>query len=426
MSKLRQILLVATILLGSVISGIAPQQVFAAEACNTIEGVGVAIPKDATSHRITVNVGNENDTYGYYVKVENPFFDNDEAQSGTFRLDEGNFSEEYFDFGTVSLSGNVLTLIIKNNDALQTTLGTGEDNAHQVNLFRHQNNNNIHCEIGNYYTPKNTLGAGCQIYISQQRNNPADNTVQQCYYGGAASCLQVNTNVTIRAENLVKDGAAYSGPVRFVMGAQGWDAVKDPTGTASNGVATGSFVPDTDSQHTLQVQGGGYDFPGCSYTFNISDNCQGTQCNTTPTASSGNGVITPDPFLLCDQLPEGSDAKEECIKCATGDASSTDEEPGDESRKGIWTAFGCVNRAPEQIAGELIRLGLSIGGGIGLLMILGAGFIFSTSQGDPKRVGDAKDLMTAAVTGLLFIIFPVNILQFIGFSVLQIPGFGGS
>ena len=85
-----------------------------------------------------------------------------------------------------------------------------------------------------------------------------------------------------------------------------------------------------------------------------------------------------------------------------------------------------MNLAPEQIAGELIRLGLSIGGGIGLLMILGAGFIFSTSQGDPKRVGDAKDLMTAAVTGLLFIIFSVTILQFIGFSVLQIPGFGGS
>ena len=73
-----------------------------------------------------------------------------------------------------------------------------------------------------------------------------------------------------------------------------------------------------------------------------------------------------------------------------------------------------------------MRLGLTMGGGVALLMILGSGFILSTSAGDPKRTGEAKEMLVAAITGLIFVIFSVAILQFIGFSVLQIPGFGGN
>jgi hypothetical protein len=67
---------------------------------------------------------------------------------------------------------------------------------------------------------------------------------------------------------------------------------------------------------------------------------------------------------------------------------------------------------------------LGIAGGVALLTILSAAFLFSISQGDPKRTGQAKEMMTAAVIGLLFVIFSVTILQFLGVTVLHLPGFG--
>lgn len=124
-----------------------------------------------------------------------------------------------------------------------------------------------------------------------------------------------------------------------------------------------------------------------------------------------------EPFSLCSQLPEGSEAYANCIKCT--DPSGTD------AQEGVWTAVGCIKREPESILSELLSIGLTTGGGIALIMILGAGFIFSTSAGDPKRVDQAKELIASAIIGLIFIIFSIAILQFIGFTVLKIPGFGG-
>jgi hypothetical protein len=57
-------------------------------------------------------------------------------------------------------------------------------------------------------------------------------------------------------------------------------------------------------------------------------------------------------------------------------------------------------------------------------MSLYAGLLLSTSQGDPKRVDEAKAAITSAVAGAFFLIFSVTILRFIGTTLLQIPGFG--
>jgi hypothetical protein len=71
-----------------------------------------------------------------------------------------------------------------------------------------------------------------------------------------------------------------------------------------------------------------------------------------------------------------------------------------------------------------VKLGLGIAGTSALLMILAGGFMLSTSGGDTKRVGEARELITSAVIGLLFIIFSVTLLQFIGVNLFHIPGFG--
>lgn len=151
--------------------------------------------------------------------------------------------------------------------------------------------------------------------------------------------------------------------------------------------------------------------------------CSGSLCQSTFTVGAETGEPGEDPwpgieepevepFDLCTQIPD-TVQKGNCQTCLDS--------------QGIWTAIGCINfeNNGANIVRTLITLGLSLGGGFTLLIILFAGFTLSTSQGDPKRVSEAKELITSAVIGLLFIIFSVTILQFIGVSLFRIPGFGG-
>jgi hypothetical protein len=122
-------------------------------------------------------------------------------------------------------------------------------------------------------------------------------------------------------------------------------------------------------------------------------------------------------FKLCRQAgAEGSDAHQECMDCV-----------GDEiDVQGVWTAVGCIPTDHTKIVQVFIKLGLMIGGGVALLLILIGSFMLSVSQGDPKKTSEAKEMITSAIIGLIFIIFSVSILQFIGVNILHIPGFAGN
>jgi hypothetical protein len=138
----------------------------------------------------------------------------------------------------------------------------------------------------------------------------------------------------------------------------------------------------------------------------------------------GPGDLNPnlEPYLLCERIADET-LRDKCITCATGSTKGID--PVNPTKIiGIWTGIGCVPTNEVQLIQTLVRTGLGISGGVALLMFIAAGFILSTSQGDQKRTSEAKELLTSAVFGLVFIIFSVAILQFIGVKVLQIPGFG--
>lgn len=92
--------------------------------------------------------------------------------------------------------------------------------------------------------------------------------------------------------------------------------------------------------------------------------------------------------------------------------------------EGIWTAVGCISQDPKDMISKLVNIGIGILGGIFLLRVLAAGFTLTISQGDVKKTTEAKDMITESVIGVLFILFSVTILQFIGSGVLKIPGFG--
>lgn len=131
------------------------------------------------------------------------------------------------------------------------------------------------------------------------------------------------------------------------------------------------------------------------------------------------GGTTQDPFNLCNQASpmagaDGESPRQKCQKCQAGTEGSLGT--------GVWTSLGCIQNDNQSLVASLLRIGLSLAGLIALLTILASAFMFSTSQGDVKRTNDAKEMLTSAIIGLIFIIFSITILQFIGVTILQIPG----
>ena len=123
---------------------------------------------------------------------------------------------------------------------------------------------------------------------------------------------------------------------------------------------------------------------------------------------SGERAIDDSVWKLCSQVP--AESLLSCQKCLVD--------------KGIWTAVGCIPTDSTQMIRVLIKIGLLIGGGVALLIILMGAFSLSISEGDPKKTSEAKDQITAAIIGLIFIIFSISILQLIGVQILHIPEFG--
>ncbi|MFH1186632.1 MAG: pilin [Candidatus Levyibacteriota bacterium] len=81
-----------------------------------------------------------------------------------------------------------------------------------------------------------------------------------------------------------------------------------------------------------------------------------------------------------------------------------------------------ISSNPKDFVKTLFGVILSISGMIALLLIIFSGYRLITSRGNPEKITDAKDRLTSAVIGLLFVIFSLVILQIIGVDILHIPG----
>jgi hypothetical protein len=91
---------------------------------------------------------------------------------------------------------------------------------------------------------------------------------------------------------------------------------------------------------------------------------------------------------------------------------------------GVSTAIGClVAGNPKEFVSQILGWAVVVGIGVSFLMIIFSGFQITTASGDPKRVKAAQELLTAAISGLLLIVFSIILLNFIGFTILRLPGF---
>jgi len=93
---------------------------------------------------------------------------------------------------------------------------------------------------------------------------------------------------------------------------------------------------------------------------------------------------------------------------------------------GISTAIGCISIDNiEDISRFALTLGVAIGGGIAFLLIIYAGFMITTSTGNPERLKAGQELLTSAIAGIILIVFSVFLLRVLGVDILGLPGFGG-
>jgi hypothetical protein len=206
---------------------------------------------------------------------------------------------------------------------------------------------------------------------------------------------EVAGSVTSGGVTLLAVGATVTGGAACIAAAQ----------------SAASDVNNSFAEIKLRIRSpiGGYTISGCEkaykYSYEIIEDLT-------------NGDDDSEPYSVCKtNLDEKSEAYANCVACFGSEDGS--------GEGGIWTAVGCIDKDPKVMIGKIINVGIGIAGGIALLMILASAFMLTISQGDVKKTSDAKERLTSAIIGLIFIIFSVTILQFIGESVLKIPGFGG-
>lgn len=158
-----------------------------------------------------------------------------------------------------------------------------------------------------------------------------------------------------------------------------------------------------------------FQFPNCTdmtqYEFNdphyhaITDEikaCFGGDIPTKCCASdTQNPVAPPPPCNLDKPIDKGGN----CISVTTG--------------------FGDINIEIGSFVQSLFTILLSISGGIAILILIYNGYVIMTSQGEAEKLKGAREAITAAIIGLVFMIFSVAILKIIGVDILRIPDFLG-
>jgi len=92
--------------------------------------------------------------------------------------------------------------------------------------------------------------------------------------------------------------------------------------------------------------------------------------------------------------------------------------------RGIRTAIGCIPiRNINNFLVFFLQWFIGIAGGVGLGFIIYGAFLVITAQGNPEKIQAGRETISAALAGIIFLIFSAYILRFIGVDLLKIPGF---
>lgn len=177
---------------------------------------------------------------------------------------------------------------------------------------------------------------------------------------------------------------------------------------------------------------------GCVSQIDCANQCEPTQCKATYGDDAGCYITCPqdwrnfgNPNNLCGTgysccvpntgLPSQTYTRTSAY-CRDADIShGTTDTP----TPYIYTAIGCLRVDNfTTIVTTVLGLGAGIAGGVAILLIIYGSFMVITSGGNPQRLTAGKELITAAVMGLLLLLFGAFVLKLVGIDILRIPYFG--
>ena len=105
-----------------------------------------------------------------------------------------------------------------------------------------------------------------------------------------------------------------------------------------------------------------------------------------------------------------------------GGGSATSKEPCPNNK--CDTAIGVVDvSSPVVVVTKIFSIALSLGGFAALIIIIFSGYKLLVSRANKEIVQGARETLTSAIVGLLFIVFSLVILSVIAGDIIKIPGF---
>ncbi len=90
----------------------------------------------------------------------------------------------------------------------------------------------------------------------------------------------------------------------------------------------------------------------------------------------------------------------------------------------IDTAIGPIKTTPEGFIASLFSFVLVLAAFGGVIVIIYSGYLLMISRGDKEKISAARETITSAILGLLFIVFSIVIIEIIGVDILRLPFFG--
>ncbi len=84
--------------------------------------------------------------------------------------------------------------------------------------------------------------------------------------------------------------------------------------------------------------------------------------------------------------------------------------------------FICLSTDLNGFVADILKIGIGVGSLLAIIFLIIGGYGVATSAGSPENLEKAKETITAALSGLLFILLSVVILRIIGFDILGLGG----
>jgi hypothetical protein len=229
------------------------------------------------------------------------------------------------------------------------------------------------------------------------------------------SLAKVNSSGTVTGVNINKITVSGS------AGAQTFNVNQTLMPTSIAGGAK-VLVPGLDSFIKQNTAGG-------SYTVNIDKTIQYSDGDP----NDAGGKITPKDYSCSTQVANAiqvsSQSKAQQAAAPRAAAAQPANLPpeltvGCGGGNSIATAIGCIPYDdPAAFVGFFLKWFVGISGGIAFLLIIWSGIQMMNAQGDPSKLNAGREVLTGAISGLIFIIFSVFLLNLIGYQILRIPGF---